>query len=385
MKFVTKKPPIVTNNEKTYQRSLNLHIALIVAALGAIILNAFYSYPTIMEGDIEVFIFTDKLAQAFKVFSMVLLAAGFSVIIELFYSLFEGDTSKFNSYAGFVEPINIGILIALLLPITTPAYVLAITVFIGVYIGKLVFGGYGFYIFNPALVGAVFAYSAFGSQLALDGETPLQLLKLVITENQPLQLDSLNDLLIGNYLSTAVGSTSVILLFLLFIYLAVTKVIDLRIALTYLITVVLISAGVGFILFANKLQVLNAYVLVNLVTGLAVFGAVFFVSETVSTPTSRETKIIYAVTVASLMMVFRTLSDNVEGLLYAVLFGNMITPFLNRTVKASNKKSLIKTLIGSFVIVLVVVIAIGFMLQSKLIDAAQAAEVVEMIQLGGLL
>lgn len=371
MKFVTKKPPIVTNNEKTYKRSLNLHIALIVAALGAIILNGLYTYPV---PDGEIALFSDGLAQSFKVFSMVLLASGFSVIVELFYALSEGDTTKFSSYKGFVEPINIGILIALLLPITTPTYVLALTVLVGVYVGKLVFGGYGFYIFNPALVGVLFAYSAFSSQLALTGDTPLQLLKLAITENQAFSLSNLNDLLIGNYLSTAVGSTSVILLALLFLYLAVTKVIDLRIAGTYLLTVLFISFGVGFILYADTLQMALAYLVVNLITGLAVFGAVFFVSETVSTPTSRETKIIYAVTVASLMMVFRTLSDNVEGLIYAVLFGNMITPFLNRTVKQSNKKALIKTLVGVVIMVLIITLAIGFMLQGQLHEAINTTE-----------
>lgn len=371
MKFVTKKPPIVTNNEKTYKRSLNLHIALIVAALGAIILNGLYTYPV---PDGEIALFSDGLAQSFKVFSMVLLASGFSVIVELFYALSEGDTTKFSSYKGFVEPINIGILIALLLPITTPTYVLALTVLVGVYVGKLVFGGYGFYIFNPALVGVLFAYSAFSSQLALTGDTPLQLLKLAITENQAFSLSNLNDLLIGNYLSTAVGSTSVILLALLFLYLAVTKVIDLRIAGTYLLTVLFISFGVGFILYADTLQMALAYLVVNLITGLAVFGAVFFVSETVSTPTSRETKIIYAVTVASLMMVFRTLSDNVEGLIYAVLFGNMITPFLNRTVKQSNKKALIKTLVSVVIMVVIITVAIGFMLQGQLQEAINTTE-----------
>lgn len=379
MKFVTKKPPIVTNSEKTYKRSLNLHIALIVAALGAIVLNGLYAYPTV-EGELATF--ADSLEQSFKVFSMVLLASGFSLIVELFYALTEGDTTKFGSYKGFVEPINIGILIALLLPITTPIYVLALTVFVGVYIGKLVFGGYGFYIFNPALVGALFAYSAFGNQLALTGETPLQLLKLTITENQAFTDVSFLNLLVGNYLSTAVGSTSVILLGLLFIYLLVTKVIDLRISGTYLLTVLAISLGVGFILYGNDPEMALAYVLVNLVTGLAVFGAVFFVSETVSTPTSRETKIIYAVTVASLMMVFRTLSGNVEGLLYAVLFGNMITPFLNRTVKQSNRKALTKTVVFSAILVIVVTLAIGFMLQGQL---KEALSTVESFVIGGII
>ena len=380
MKFVTKKPPIVTNGEHTYKRSLNLHIALIIAALAAIILNGFYTYPTV-EG--EVALFTTGLEQSFKVFSMIAIASVIAVIIELFYALFEGDTTKFNSYKGFVDPINTGILIALLLPINTPIFVLALSVFVGVYVGKLVFGGFGFYIFNPALVGALFAFSAFGSgHLASALVTPLESLKLAITTNASFELSSIWDLLIGNYQSISIGSTSVIVLALLFAYLCVTKVVDLRISGTYLLTVLVMSLGIGFILFGFEENMALSYVVVNMITGLAVFGAVFFVSETVSTPTSRETKIIYAVTVAILMMVFRTLSDNVEGLIYAVLFGNMITPFLNRTVKHSNKKALLKTLIGITIAVIGVTLIIGFMLQGQLKEAYQSTLA---IMFGGIL
>ena len=292
MKFVTKKPPIVTNKEYTVQRSFNLHIALIIAAVAAIVLNGIYNIPAEQLYNVD---------QAFKVLSMVVLASAFSVIIELFYSLSEGDTSKFNSYKGYIDPINTGILIALLLPITTPVYVLALSVFIGVYIGKLVFGGYGFYIFNPALVGVVFAFSAFGaSQLGLDAQTPLEALKASITTNVSFELESLTELVIGNYQSIAVGTSSFVVSILLYFYLAYTKVIDTRISGTFLLVILAMSFGIGFILFGNDMNVALAYVVVNMITGLAVFGATFVVSETVSSPTSRETKLIYATTVAIL-------------------------------------------------------------------------------------
>lgn len=364
MKFVTKKPPIVTNKEYTVQRSFNLHIALIIAAFAAIILNGIYNIPAEQLYNVE---------HAFKVLSMVVLASLFSITIELFYSLSEGDTSKFKDYKGYVDPINTGILIALLLPITTPVFVLALSVFVGVYIAKLVFGGYGFYIFNPALVGVIFAFSAFGaSQLGLDAQTPLEALKAAITTNSTFELNNLWELIIGNYQSIAVGTTSVLVSGLLFVFLAYTKVLDLRISGTYLLVLLAMSFGIGFILFGNDLSVTFAYVIVNLLTGLAVFAATFVVSETVSTPTSRETKLIYASIVAILTMLFRTLSDNAEGLIYAVLFGNMITPFLNRTVKRSDQKALIKTIVGIVIFVVVVTVVIGFILQGQLKEAYEA-------------
>ena len=106
--------------------------------------------------------------------------------------------------------------------------------------------------------------------------------------------------------------------------------------------------------------------MVNIITGLTMFAAVFVIAEPVSTPTSRETKIIYGAVVAILMMLVRVLGSNAEGLIFAVLFGNMITPFLNRTVTRSNNKTFIKTVVTTCILVVFVAVAIGLILQSNL-------------------
>jgi electron transport complex protein RnfD len=105
-----------------------------------------------------------------------------------------------------------------------------------------------------------------------------------------------------------------------------------------------------------------------MVTGLTMFGAVFLVSESVSSPTSRETKIIYAVAVATLTVAVRVLGKEIEGIVFAVLFGNMITPFLNRTVRRSDKKALIKTIVISFCVVIFIAVALGFIVQNNAQD-----------------
>ena len=354
MNFRTKKAPIVNNSQRTFKKLITLHFALIVISISTIGLKA--------VSDV-----TDPLDLAFKAFLMLIVGALVSVIIEVFYAISDKKTNKFESYKGFVEPINTGLIIALLLPATTPIYVLVLAVAIGVYIGKIVFGGYGYYIFNPALVGVLFAQISFGAQLTVSG-TPLQLLKQAI-EGQTI-IFNLKDLLVGNYEAIAIGSTSVIILGGIFMYLLVSKVIDFRISGTFLITVFFLSLGIGYINFfiAGDLSGVYNYVLINMITGLTMFGAVFLVSESVSSPTSRETKIIYAVVVAILMMTVRTLGKEIEGIVFAVLFGNMITPFLNRTVRRSDKKALIKTLIYSFVFVVFSAIALGFIVQDNAQD-----------------
>ena len=354
MNFITKKAPIVNNSQRTFKKLITLHFALIVVSITSVVLKALSNVA-------------EPLDSAFQAFLMLGVAALVSVIVEVFYAISNKDTSKFESYKGFVEPINTGLIIALLLPAITPIYVLVLSVIVGVYIGKIVFGGYGYYIFNPALVGVLFAQISFGSQLSVVN-TPLQMLKQAL-EGQTIIFD-LKDLLIGNYEAIAIGSTSVILLAIVFIYLLVTKVIDFRISGTFLITVFVLTLGIGFINFyvSGDLSGIFNYVVINMVTGLTMVGAVFLVSESVSSPTSRETKIIYAVVVAILMMTVRTLGKEVEGLVFAVLFGNMITPFLNRTVKRSDKKALIKTLIFSLAFVVFTAVALGFIVQNNAQD-----------------
>jgi electron transport complex protein RnfD len=120
--------------------------------------------------------------------------------------------------------------------------------------------------------------------------------------------------------------------------------------------------------------------LVNLLTGLTLFGAVFLVSEAVSSPTSRETKIIYAVVIAVLTMAVRVLGTNPEGIIFAVLFGNMITPFLNRTVKRSNKRTFITTALVSLAVVIFTGLVLGFILQGRLIEIYDVS-----VLIGGIL
>lgn len=370
MRFVTKKPPIVQSSAKTFKKQISLHIALIIVSLAAIIANGTYA----VEGEYTGFV----LEQSFTAFGMLALGAIIAVVVELFYRLSEGDTTRFSSYRGFIDPINTGLLIALLLPLTTPIYVLALAVIVGTYAGKLVFGGYGFYIFNPALVGVLFVSLSFSNVLAV-ADTPLLMLKNVFSGGTFNGI-SLLELLNGSYQEVAIGSTVGAILVLLFIYLTVSKVIDLRLSGTFLLTVLVMSLGIGYILWAFDGSITLTYVLVNMFTGLTLFGAVFLVSEPVSTPTSRETKILFGVVVAVIMMLTRTLSDNVEGLVFAVLFGNLLTPFINRTVKRSNKQALIKTLVGCILLVVIATAAIGFMLQSQLIELNSVAAM-----LGGII
>ena len=298
---------------------------------------------------------------------MLAVGVSVSVLIELLYSLTEGKAQEFTKYKLLVDPINTGLLIALLLPTTTPIYVLVLAVAVGVYAGKIVFGGYGYYIFNPVLVGVLFAQISFESQLIVEG-TPLLMLKDALAGGSANF--NLVNLLVGNYEAIAIGGTAAVLLIIVFAYLSINKVIDLRSSGTFVLSIVLISLGIGFVNFDTNGMLM--YTVVNLLTGLTLFGAVFLVSETATSPTSRETKIIYAVVIAILTMAVRVLGTNAEGVVFAILFGNMITPFLNRTVQRSNKNTLLKTALISLAVVIATGFILGFILQGRFLELFNA-------------
>ena len=110
MKFVANKPPVVQNSQRTYKRSLNLHFAIIAVSIAAVIIKFI---TTAQEG-------TTSVENGLKVLLMLVIGALFSVFIEVAYSYFEGTLEKFKVYGAYIEPISIGLLIALLLPTITP-------------------------------------------------------------------------------------------------------------------------------------------------------------------------------------------------------------------------------------------------------------------------
>ena len=367
MEFTSKKPPIVSNQGRSYKRQLTLHISLLIVSLTAIVTRALIP---VAEGE------SWNPDVLFKSFLMLAVGAFVSVIIEIFYALTEGKAQEFGEYQRWVDPLNTGLLIALLLPVSTPIYVLVLAVLVGVYAGKIVFGGYGFYIFNPVLVGVLFALISFENQITF-GDTPLLQLSAAL-EGGSANFQ-LIDLFIGNYEAVAIGSTAAIVLILIMAYLFMNKVIDVKSSGVFVLSVILISFGIGFVMYGFNIGSILTYILVNFLTGLTLFATIFLISETVSSPTSREAKMIYAVVAAVLTMLVRVLGKAPEGVVFAILFGNMITPFLNRTVTRSNNKTLAWTSGILLAIVLLTGFIIGFMLQGRIIDANAVASL-----LGGI-
>lgn len=277
----------------------------------------------------------------------LLINAGVAVIISGLVEFgFAKSWGRFTSLKKLYFKENILIIpltVVLLLPLHAPAYVVAVSVIIAAWIGKLVYGGYGYGIFNASVVGVLFSHISFKTQLALpEGLTyPITMLKeasliqnIALISQQPLFVG-------GAYYTYAAGAISGLVLVIAMIIMGALKVIDIRLSVVYLLTVF----GISYIMGGSY------YAMEHLLSGMVLFAAVFLVTDPISSPTSRETKIVFAAMVGLLTVMVRVLGSNTEGVLYAILLGNIITPYINRTARKSGYVSLAKAVLFWIVVV----------------------------------
>jgi electron transport complex protein RnfD len=274
----------------------------------------------------------------------IALVVGLAVEVGFYISWnrFESLSKLINEKHPFITPL----LVVLLLPLHTPFYIIGISTLVAVWIGKLVFGGFGFSIFNNAVVGVLFAYVSFANDLAFPlinapgYNYPIELLKVATFANSTVGFDLQSLFLGGNYYMVSLGAMSGLAVVISFLVLSFIRVIDWRISVAFVAAVY----GMSFIAGGQTLA------MEMILSGLVLVGAVFFVSDPVTSPTTRNTKLLYAVVVALITVMIRILGDATEGVLFAVLIGNVITPFMNRSARKSSFVSFVQMLLIAAVI-----------------------------------
>lgn len=236
-----------------------------------------------------------------------------------------------------------GILLAFNVPANLPWWIIIIGAIAAMGIGKLSFGGLGNNIFNPALVGRVFLLISFPVQMtswpvnkqagidAVTSATPLGLLKEGINNGTPISeiagLPQMNDMLLGN-IGGSLGEISAALLVLGGIYMLWKKVITWHIPVSILLTVVAI-AGI-FWAVDPEVYVNPVY---HLLTGGLMLGAIFMATDMVSSPMTAKGQIIYGVGIGVITISIRMFGAYPEGISFAILIMNAVTPLLNYYIK----------------------------------------------------
>ena len=245
-----------------------------------------------------------------------------------------------------------GLLIPMIMPVSTPLWMVALGVAFSVIFGKEVFGGTGMNIFNPALVARAFVFFAFTPQMsgekvwfsdwkmmgaadATTGATALE--QLATTGNMQW---SVMDAFIG-FIPGSFGETSTLCILLGGLFLLLTGVASWR---------TMLSVFVGGLATGYLFQVLGvtefpAYY--HLVVGGFAFGAVFMATDPVTSAQTNAGKYIVGFLTGALAVMVRVVNPAYpEGMMLAILFMNALAPTVDYFVVEANinrRKSRIKT------------------------------------------
>lgn len=240
-----------------------------------------------------------------------------------------------------------GLLLAFNLPSTLPLHWVVLGALVAIGVAKMSFGGLGKNPFNPALLGRVFLLISrpvdmttwpkpepiwsFGADV-VTGPSPLGILKEGIKNGETMdavtaKLPTYVDMLLG-HMGGSFGEVSAIALLLGAVFLLFRKVITWHIPVSFILS--------SFVL-AGILNLVNPELYVNpffhLVTGGLVLGAFYMATDMVTSPISPIGMIIFGVGCGLLTIIIRVFGAYPEGVSFAILLMNAVTPLINKGFK----------------------------------------------------
>lgn len=266
----------------------------------------------------------------------------------LFEFLIQKYLMKTNVTIGDGSALITGILLAFNLPAGLPIWMIIVGSLVAIGVAKLSFGGLGFNIFNPALVGRVFLLVSFPVQMTswplpdgITGATTLGIIKegLMFGDtmtNISAQLPSNMDLFLG-LTAGSIGEMSALALLLGGIYLMVRKVITWHIPITMLVTMAVMT-GIFWVIDPES----YASPLLHILSGGAILGAFFMATDMVTSPMTKKGMIIFAIGIAVITVVIRLFGAYPEGVSFGIIIMNAFVPLINTYFKPRRFGSKIK-------------------------------------------
>lgn len=242
-----------------------------------------------------------------------------------------------------------GMLIPLVIPVTTPLWMVALATIFAVIIGKEVFGGTGMNILNPALLARAFLFFAYPSYLSgevwvyegaeqfVDGYSGATGLAVMAAGegNMPSNFD-----LFFGFIPGSIGETSTIAILLGAIVLVATGIGSFRIMASVFLGGLFM--GAIFNLFAvNEFMAMPAYK--HLILGGFAFGAVYMATDPVSASQTGVGKYIYGLLIGIITVLIRVVNPAYpEGMMLAILFMNVFAPLIDHYIVEANIKKRFK-------------------------------------------
>ena len=286
--------------------------------------------------------------------ALLVVCTGVCLATEHVCCRLAGKASTINDWSAAIT----GILLALILPPGFPLWMAVVASIFGMAVGKMFWGGLGFNVMNPALVGRAFAQAAFTAPMTswvppfapgrffefipstltapfmvpasltewlgrvapdgFTGATPLALMKYAQEPTDTLAL------LTGTITGSA-GETSALLILLGGIYLIARKMMDWRITVSVLGSAFLLS---GLFYMIDSTAYPSPWF--TLFAGGLMLGAVFMATDMVGSPETAAGAWIYGALIGVLTVVIRLFGGLNEGVMYAILLANAASPLISR-------------------------------------------------------
>ena len=351
MKFVTQNAPSKRSSNSTHKIMLYLLIGLLGVWIAAIVYHFVQISPSYGVRAILI--------------PLVSLLATLLADIAVLSIRYKKKAGNYGEYLlrGLINEFSYvtALIFALTLPAWTPYYVVILGAIFSTVVVKHMFGGFGNNVLNPAAFGRIFVTLAFGASLAAPADLSSGLATTGATVTTAFNSSggwftgaytnlnaSLGDLFLGNHIG-ALGETFTLLILVIGIVFIALRVINWRTPVFYLGTVVLTSILIALI---NGLHV-GQYVLLQLSLGGLVFGAVFMLTDPVTSPTSPFGKALIGVIAGLVNMLIRVQGGFPEGTVFAIAIANILTPLIDGLTKGktSEKLGLKWGLIGGLLVV----------------------------------
>ena len=229
-----------------------------------------------------------------------------------------------------------GILLAFVCPVTIPYWIIVIGALFAIVLVKMLFGGIGKNVVNPALAARAFLFSwpaAMSTWVQVGWENRAGIVSAAdaVTAATPMESlhagvlpeASLLDMFLGN-VGGSLGETSVVLLLLGFGYLLLRRVLSPRIPLAYLGTVAVLA--LLFPVGNDRLTWMAA----QLCGGGLMLGALFMATDYVTSPVTKLGQVIYGIGCGVLTVMIRYFGSYNEGVSYAILIMNLCVVLVDR-------------------------------------------------------
>ena len=223
-----------------------------------------------------------------------------------------------------------GILFSFVVPVIMPLQYVVVGNIVAIALGKMVYGGLGHNIFNPALIGRAFVQASWPvaiTTFAFDGKagaTVLDAMKRGIPLTDSLIYEGGNQYINAflGQMGGCLGETSALALLIGGVYLIYKKQIDWKVPAVMIGTVFVLTWAMG----ANPFM--------QILSGGLFLGAFFMATDMVTSPITGKGRVIFALGIGILVSLIRIKGGYPEGTAYAILIMNGVVPLIDRYIRA---------------------------------------------------